>query len=184
MRFDPEKFTQDTKILFLSIPCHDPFSKFQELKKILSKHQIEASYALEEEWELKSKGISNPEDSTYFKLLTEQGYTHLLFFNDLEKKPANSFLSYYTDYELDLYQQGYSNVASSPETTHRSSVVLHLVSLEKNSLVYTDKVETSISPLKSPDKNGGEVNINFGDTSMATIIAIKKSVKRMIKDNL
>jgi len=181
-KLSPVRFTEKDRLLVLSTGSENSYDTFREIKKICAKRGIEAKFYLEEEWVFKSNGILNPTDSQYFDLLQQLGYKYLLTFGNFHEKPADSFLSYYTGYEVSLRQSPFFYDNTLYETSNRASIDLFLISMEENKLVYTDKIETSIGAVESNTDDGGEYHVNLSDTAMATAIAIKKGVKKMLRN--
>jgi len=161
------------------IPLARSATYFQALKEQFDAHQVPVRYAPEEEWALKAAGISNPLDSAQYPALRRQGYTHLLLIERVAQQEAAGGWSAYTPWEVSQRNLPNQPVLPLDEMNHQATLVFQLLSLQPRTVLFTGTVKTTVSPLASPDDDGGETYVNLGSVELATRKALKKGVQRL-----
>lgn len=171
-------FQPGTRVLMVEIAgltANKSYKLYEELKPIFAKKKIELQYHPEQEWNLKSKGILAI-DSLYFDNLRQQGYTYLLVSNLLGTHNGGSFLDFKTRDDNQQYL-----IEENSKDYKEASLRINLYSIEANRVFYRSDVKTTVSPMSFMQDDGDETVVNPGSVDLATMVAIKKGIKRMLK---
>lgn len=164
------------------LSAHQSERLFEVIGKELAQTGVKPLYYPAEEWTLTSKGIV-PNDPKFMPGLAGHGIAFILIVDIVESK-SGSMLEYFSEEQVkarfESMNSGYV-APNSNTTSHSVSVLVSVVATDRNQQIYRSITRTNVNPVSLRDRNGGEVQVNAGSTSLALQKGLKKGIRNLKK---